>query len=274
MIGSNRLGTAGRLGNQMFQCGALLGIATKRGYDYMIPDHSQYTDYGCKFHHELQACFKMLDFEGKYGYIKTDKTFCISQYHFDPRVFTNCPDNVSLEGLYESEKYFKHIEDKIRRNYAFKDIIIEKCLGYGKDILKRDPVAIHIRRGDLLTTGHHLWKPLCTVDYYDRAIKKFNSDRYFMVFSDDVEWCKQQKIFQGTNVGFADEIHGIHQGHTDLCLMSMCKDFIIANSTFSWWGAWLSENKTKKVIAPATFFGPNAKGWNTKDQMPESWERI
>lgn len=274
MIGSNRLGLAGRLGNQMFQCAALLGIAAKRGFDYMIPDHSQYTDYGNKFHHELQACFKLPDFQGKYGYIKTDKTFCVEQYHFDQNAFTNCPDNVSLEGLYESEKYFKHIEDKIRKNYEFKDIITEKCLEYGKYIFRKNPVAIHIRRGDLLTPNHHLWKPLCTIDYYERAIKKFDSDRCFLVFSDDTEWCKQQKVFQAKNIGFAEPIKGIHQGHTDLCLLSMCSDFIIANSTFSWWGAWLCKNKTKKVFAPTTYFGPSAKHWNIKDQIPESWNRI
>ena len=272
MIGFNHLGQIGRLGNQMFQCAALLGIAAHRKYDYCIPDHSMYNNFGGYQHHELQGCFKMSEFEGKYEFVDGDIVE-LNQYHFCEELLEECPDNITLIGYFESEKYFKHVEDKIRKNYEFKDFIVEKCLEYGKYILKNEPVALNVRRGDFLLPHHLNRHPVCSLDYYKTALDKFES-RDVLIFSDDIEWCKSQEIFTNRNSFFVDTPDGIYKGHFDLCLMAMCNDFIMANSTFSWWGAWLSKNKNKKVIAPNKWFGPELQHNNTDDQMPDTWDRI
>ena len=125
MIGFNHLGQIGRLGNQMFQCAGLMGIAEYRGFDYCIPDHSLYNDYGGYHYHELQSCFKMKKFENKYGFVDGD-IVQLDQYHFCQELMDECPDNSTLIGYFESEKYFKHIENKVRENYEFLDFIVEK----------------------------------------------------------------------------------------------------------------------------------------------------
>jgi hypothetical protein len=272
MIGFNHLGQMGRLGNQMFQCAALLGISNKRGFDYCIPNHSMFNDYGGYRHHELQGCFKMKHFDGKYGLVDGDLVQ-LDQYHFCHELLYECPDNVTLIGYFESEKYFHHIEDKVRENYQFLDFIQEQCYNYGKDYLKDYPVGLVVRRGDFLSEHNKNRHKVCDIEYYEKSLKLFKG-RTILVFSDDITWCKKQEIFQDKNIFFVDKSLNIYKGHFDLCLLSMCQDFIIANSTFSWWGAWLSINKNKKVIAPRIWYGPELEHLIIKDQLPETWERI
>lgn len=272
MIGFNHLGQMGRLGNQMFQSAALIGIAEYRGYDYCIPDHSSNKNYGGYQQHELQGCFKLKHFENKYGYVDGNIVH-VHQYHFCQEIMDECPDNCTLVGHFESEKYFKHVESKIRENYQFLDFIIEKCYDYGKNYLTDDPVGLVVRRGDFLSEGNRNRHCVCDIEYYEKSLEKF-AGRTILIFSDDIPWCKSQNLFNQKNIIFVDESKGIYKGHFDLCLLSMCSDFIIANSTFSWWGAWLSSNKKKKVIAPQKWYGPELQHSILKDQLPDNWERI
>lgn len=270
MIGFNDLGRHGRLGNQMFQVAGLTGIAAYRGYDCCIPDHSGHREFGGYKYHDLQACFTMKHFEARYGFVEGD-TVRLDQYHFCPEFVEECPDNVSLLGHFESEKYFKHAENKVRENFEFLDCIKEQCFSFGRDFLGDTPVGVVVRRGDFLEEGMKRRHCLCSLDYYKEALGKFKG-RTIVVFSDDIPWCKEQSIFEDGI--FVDRSEGVFKGHFDLCLLSMCSDFIIANSTFAWWGAWLSQNKDKEVIAPKQWFGPDLQHLILKDQLPESWVRI
>ena len=103
--------------------------------------------------------------------------------------------------------------------------------------------------------------------YYEEALKQFDSDRQVIIFSDDTDWCKQQPLFE------SDRFLVCEGGgpYTDLYMMSMCTDFIIANSTFSWWGAWLIDNPDKTVIAPKKWFGSANKFHDTKDIYSDGW---
>ena len=123
MIGYNTLGTNGRLGNQIFQYASLRGIADKHGYDFCIPpeDHPTYADYA------LFLTFKM---EGVKTGLISGSTLSESGYEFDENLFNTFPDNVNLNGYYQTEKYFKHSEKNVRKDFTFKDDILEACKEY------------------------------------------------------------------------------------------------------------------------------------------------
>ena len=105
------------------------------------------------------------------------------------------------------------------------------------------------------------------LDYYESALKHFNDDRNVIIFSADPEWCKEQKLFEDDRFLVSEG----NDSYTDLCLMSLCSDFIIANSSFSWWGAWLSKGVDKVVCAPSIWFGPNNAHLDTSDIIPDEW---
>jgi hypothetical protein len=184
-------------------------------------------------------------------------------FHFDETLFTMCPDEISLAGFFQSEKYFKHIEDEIRADFSFKDEILEPC----KEMIGSvgESISLHVRRTDYLQNPNHTALDL---EYYQKALKHFNDTSTVVVFSDDPEWCKEQDIFSDDRFMISES----GDQYVDLCLMSLCKQHIIANSSFSWWGAWLSESDD--VVAPENWFGESNQDKDTKDLIPDRWTRI
>ena len=269
MIGFNELGRKGWLGNQMFQYASLRGIAANRGYDFAIPNHKEVIvdSLGNHLRIELFLPFKLTNLSEKNIAVSSDvKVIQERHFHFDEELFNNCPDNICLVGYLQTEKYFSHIRKTILEDFEFIDDIQNPCLEMMSDM--NSPIALHIRRGDFLinSLNHHN----LTLDYYQEAISQFDSDREVIIFSDDPDWCKEQEIFSGDRFLVSESSNS----YVDLCLMSMCSDFIIANSTFSWWGAWLSKNESKTVIAPSKWFGVNNLHHNLKDLFPETWKVI
>ncbi len=266
MIGFNNLGRMGRLANQMFQYASLKGIARHHGYDYMISYHSDFMDDGIGNMLRTEL-FDSFDLKVRTG-IYEAPTLAERHFHFDKELFDQCPDDVVLQGYFQTEKYFKHIEDEIRQDFTFKDAILNPCKEMMEDV--ENPIALHVRRTDYVTNSAN--HPPCTLDYYKKALSNFEAYRNVIVFSDDPAWCSQQELFSGNNFMISEN----EDNRLDLCLMSLCDDFIIANSTFSWWGAWLSANVDKQVIAPRQWFG--AEGYtkihDTKDVTPDGWTRI
>jgi len=268
MIGFNHLGRIGRLGNQMFQYAALRGIAENRGYNFCLPIHQNEIDDGIgnKLKTEIFLPFKMESINSlNIQFIDEDRPVVSeSGFEFDENLFNNCPDWVSLFGYFQSEKYFKHIESQIRDDFTFKDEILNPC----KEMISQidNPVALHIRRGDYLnnSNNHHN----LNLDYYKEALDHFDPDLCVIVFSDDPSWCKEQKLFSSDRFFVSED----NNQYIDLCLMSLCKYHIIANSTFSWWGAWLANSQ--KVIAPEKWFGPNNSHLNIKDLYLETWKLL
>ena len=277
MIGYNRLGTNGRLGNQMFQYAALRGIADNNNLEWCIPpeDTPNYANYG------LFDSFKLKNLN-HVGLIN-GPTHDEPGFEFDENIFNRCPDNVNIDGYRQSEKYFKHIEDSIREDFEFKDEIYESCNEFMSQF-NNNIVLLHIRRGDNI--GRPDWYPMPIVEHYEYLLEKhFSVNQPVLICSDDLDWVKEQKLFQGdrfylseTRVYYSKEVlNGAGQMEKslvpfyDLCLMSMCSDAIIANSSLSWWGAWLQRNPNKKVIAQSPWFGERLSFNNTKDLIPESW---
>ena len=131
-----------------------------------------------------------------------------------------------------------------------------------------NPISLHVRRTDYVEKSQD--HPPCSLDYYKEALTHFDDDRQVIIFTDDIPWCKSQEIFSGDRFLISETEDNVY----DLCLMSMCKSHIIANSSFSWWGAWLADSD--KVIAPKRWFGTTgytAKN-NTEDIVPDRWIKI
>ena len=253
MIGYNRLGINGRLCNQMFQYASLRGIAAKHGYDFCIPPRDRETydmaDY------ILMDGFK-LPHAKNIGYIPEDRPIHDEPSHdFDLELFENCPDNINLEGFRQSEKYFKHIEKEIREDFTFNDEIVQDCNEIMSEV--GDAIFIHIRRGDYVATPNH--HPVLPIEYYEEGLKRFDPDIPVLVFSDALDWVREQKLFDGDRFLVAEG----NVNYVDLCLMTLCSGHIIANSSFSWWGAWLSNSE--KVIAPKNWFSGHLEDQDTKD---------
>lgn len=260
MIGFNHLGRHGRLGNQMFQYAGLRGIAAKHGYEFCIPPSDfkdEWTD------HQLFEAFKLTGL--------TNIAMCPGPYvqeesfKFDKKLFEQMPDGHNVYGYLQTTKYFDHIEKEIREDFQFKNDIYNPC----KEMIDsvENPIALHVRRGDYLQNSDN--HPPCSQEYYDAALAKFDSDRMVIVFSDDPDWCKEQ---------FTEDRFLVSEGGdnlADLCMMSLCSDFIIANSSFSWWGSWLSENPNKRIIAPSKWFGTGyTSAHDTSDLYCNNWEII
>ena len=263
MIGFNALGHLGRLGNQMFQFASLKGIARNNGYEYCFPPskrENEWTD------HQLFDPFKLKKTTPlNVQYIDPERPIVEeSGFSFDEKLFNDCPDWVSLHGFFQSEKYFKHIEDEVREDFEFRDEILSsalKTISYWKH-----PVSLHIRRTDYLTNSNHT---NLQIEYYEKALSMFDSNQEVIIFSDDPNWCMENKLFE--NDRFMVSQTG--SNYMDLCLMSLCKQHIIANSSFSWWGAWLA--KSDRVIAPKGWFeGSNNSHLDTTDLIPQDWELI
>ena len=269
MIGFNALGRMGRFANQMFQYAALKGIARNTGVDFCIPYHEQPVDDGLG-NMVRSELFDSFDLKVNTGFLNNGHAPSVKErfFHFDEELFKLCPDHVSLIGYFQSEKYFKHIEDEIREDFTFKDDILNPC----KEMIASvdNPIALHVRRTDYITNSVN--HPPCTLDYYEAALKHFDDDRNVIVFSDDPAWCSEQGLFSDDRFMISENT----DNRVDLCLMTLCDDFIIANSSFSWWGAWLSSNKNKKVIAPSRWFGEEGytKNNDTKDLIPDGRTRI
>lgn len=283
-IGMNNLGKNGRLGNQMFQYAALVGIAKQCGYDFLIPDHSSATrfDYHnghstITEYHQLQHCFEMLHCGDRYGLIDGDEVELHDSHEFCEELFNECPNHITLNGYFQTEKYFKNAEKLIRLDFRFKEQIIEEVNSHFEEHFQNDSVSIVVRHfnPEFDYPGCEQSHRNLPFDYFQKGIELLGKDRTYIICSNNIELCKQQEIFKGDNFIFNEvSPKNCHKAHFDLCLISKCQDFIIANSTFSWWGAWLGTGKNKKVISPDPWYGPNLSHINVSDLYPESWVKI
>jgi hypothetical protein len=271
MIGFNYLGRLGRLGNQMFQYASLRGIAENRGFNYCFPFYEDAVNDGIgnMLRTELFDCFEMSSITNLNLQTIDPGRPVVHEgtFEFNEKLFNECPDWVSLYGFFQTEKYFKNVEDLIRKDFTFKKEILDPCqemMGvFYTDSVDPTIVSLHIRRTDyLINSCNHT--PL-GLDYYEKALSEFSDDASVIIFSDDSEWCKQQSLFSSDRFMVSEG----NSSYVDLCLMTLCSEHIIANSTFSWWGAWLAQSQ--KTIAPKKWFGLNNQHLNIVDLYSDSW---
>ena len=272
----------GRLGNQMFQLASAIGIANERGFGVGIPIENCTREIGngpidvktglpMNVKCDLLDCFNIPSkYLISFNELNPQYIYSEGDFKFNPEVLTLSP-NTDLSGYFQNEKYFKKYREEILKTFTFKDeysdeartFLFEKVHPLCGD---KDIVSIHVRRGDYtLYPNHH---PVCSDFYYQSSIGKFDSENHiFLVFSDDIEWCKEN--FVGDNFIFSDT----NNPYLDLAIMSLCDHHIIANSSFSWWGAWLNTSENKRVIAPSRWFGPSLPK-DTSEIYCEGWEII
>ena len=266
MITHNSIGYSGRLGNQMFQYAALKAVSLETGFKCFLPNNLAIKPDGAydftnntwlQYKLDLLNCFEITSpvLENNLTEIFQEKEFT-----FDPEIYS-INDNTSIEGYFQSYKYFEKYNKEIKNEFTFKPHILEKC----KNIMLQysNPVAIHVRRGDYVK---HPGFWTVTPEYIIDSLYHFSPgpNATYLIFSDDIEWCKE--VF-GDGFTF---IEGNNQ-YEDLCLMSLCKHNIISNSSFSWWAAWLNNNPKKITVAPSEWF-TDPKPLN--DLYPSNWIKI
>jgi len=219
----------------------------------------------------LDRLVSYLDMIGIHVYPNTyikEKSFC-----FDPRIL-RLPDGVYLHGYWQSEKYFIRISDIIRREFTVRFPFSKLDMALAHDIQSSESVTVHIRRGDYVANLHaNLLMGTCDLHYYYHCVECLTRKirrPHFFIFSDDPEWARANLSLPAPAT-YVDH-NGADTDYNDLRLMSLGKHHIIANSTFSWWGAWLCRNEEKIVFAPQKWF--NTIKSDIRDRIPDKWFAI
>lgn len=284
----------GGLGNQMFQYAMGKSLAEKHGTDLLLDirlfkNHEMHNGFeldrvfmhcaksaseddirallGWKYY---KLTMRILSFD-QFAFFR-GKNFYIEKgisYNQDIEIL---PRDCYLSGYWQSENYFKTIEHIIRSDFIFKQKLNDKNAESADQILSADSVSLHVRRGDYINNSDSVHSN-CTPGYYADAINYCNArlaDPVYFIFSDDIDWVRNNLEIKSRHF-FINHNRGENSFH-DMNLMSLCKHNIIANSSFSWWGAWLNSHGNKIVIAPEKWF--NSDMFFPNDIVPDTWVTI
>ncbi len=250
MITYLNLGKFGRLGNQMFEIAGTIGLAIRSGHKFGFPPWRNY-DHASRFH--------------------SDEDICVQDYFVNPlpavepgeyKIITlrwgywniTVPDRVTLQGHMQSELYFKKYANIIRHYFEMRPL--------SNLVIPDNAIAIHVRLGDYDNAYH----PRLGMEYYGRALRDFPMNSKWYIFSDTIS--EARKMF-GPNAEYVEGNHYM----TDFYIMRQFGNFIIGNSTFSWWAAWLSTRPGKIIYAPQNWFGPICKE-SPRDIYCDGWKMI
>lgn len=279
----------GGLGNQMFQY-ALYRVFIEMGQECKI-DISDFKNYKLHNGYELERVFHLKPLicndseknklsnsgsnflnrikrkiQGRKAteYIENSCLFDSSVLHQkEPKYF---------EGYWQSEKYFSSIEYILKKEFSFHEIEDLQNKSIQREIINSNSVSLHVRRGDYV--NNPLYDNICDSVYYCKAIRRLETELAnptYYIISNDIDWCKANlPEIQGRSVFI--EWNNTTNSYRDMQLMSLCKHNIIANSSFSWWGAWLNNNPNKIVIAPKKWFNDDSA--DCRDIVPEKWIRL
>ena len=206
--------------------------------------------------------------------IQSPSFFIEQKFSYDARI-EKITSNCFLSGYWQSPLYFKSVESLIRQEFTFPCMLSKENSIILKMIKNFNSISLHVRRTDYVNNVNHDIHGVCSIDYYMKAVSVISANvnyPVFFIFSDDIEWVKQNLkisfkcVFVSGNTG--------SNSYIDMQLMSFCKHNIIANSSFSWWGAWLNCNINKIVIAPQKWFEDKNINSQTSDLIPDTWIRI
>lgn len=285
----------GGLGNQMFQYAAGRALALERGIPLRL-DISGFANYGLHQGFELQRVFacpaeiagaqeikEILGWQSSLLMRRLLAKPAMSLFRHPGLVvephfhywqgIKEVPADSYLIGYWQSERYFRDAAQTIRDDFTFRIPMSSRNAALAEQIRQANAVSLHVRRGDyvknLKTAATH---GLCSLDYYRAAIR-YIAERAdhptFFVFSDDMPWVREHLNIEYPCI-YVDHNQGA-ESHNDMRLMSLCDHHIIANSSFSWWGAWLNPKADKMVVAPERWF---ANQTDVRDLLPPNWVRL
>lgn len=285
----------GGIGNQMFQYAMGLSASLRLGVDLKL-DLRFIEDYSLHNGYELRDAFGIctpeatdrdlrdaLGWRSNKNIIKllgrSKGLFTGGGLYFEKDAglsgeFSGIVKDGYYAGYWQSEKYFIDQEKKIRETFDFGDKLTDETRMLAKEICENKSVSIHVRRGDYITNpSAHKVHGICSLEYYKLAVRYMESkvvDPCFFIFSDDPDWAKNNLGFikNAVFVGFG----AYRRSYEDMFLMSRCGHNIIANSSFSWWGAWLNSSSSKIVVAPKEWFA--SRKLSSRNLVPSSWVRI
>lgn len=262
----------GGLGNQLFQYARARHSAEINKTNLKL-DLSEFETY--ELHRYSLSHFNIIESIATENDLRATNEFKERHFHFDAD-YKSIGDGVLLKGYWQSEKYFIDISDIIKNELQLNTAMSARGNEISMLIEDSNSVSLHIRRCDY-KQGSYSDQILdaLSIDYYIRAIKKLGAEEKnlkFFVFSDDPQWVKNNLKLE-CPVVYVDH-NTAETNYEDLYLMSLCKHNIIANSSFSWWGAWLNNNPAKKVYAPKRWFNSNVRNIDEKDVIPEAWIKV
>jgi hypothetical protein len=278
----------GGLGNQMFQYAAGRALAERLNTDLKL-DITYYQKNKLRKYKLNNFCIKeiiankeeMNQFYFKgikkvFSFLTNPQNILLTELSvtFFCKKFFEVKNNVFLIGYFQSEEYFKSIESFIRNEFQLKEKLNKQSVDELTKIENTNSVSIHIRRGDYINNPKvNEIHGVCSLNYYKNAImiiKEHVNKPHLFIFSDDIDWVKQNLIIDSpiSYINFNQE----ERDFEDIYLMSSCRHNIIANSSFSWWGAWLNKNKEKIIIAPKNWF--RTISMNSFPLIPNTWKSI
>lgn len=290
----------GGLGNQLFQYALARSVSLRLKTDFKLdinPFNTYYKirKYSLNRFNAKQQFAKDSDFFGFVWLIKQNKLFNTfykylrlksklmpfyypeKTFHFDPRVFSK--NGTYFDGFWQTEKYFKNIKPTIQKELTLVNPLSKESQYILEKIKISNAVSVHARRyvtnADKNFSNVSAIHGTCSMDYYKKAMDYIMSREktpHFFIFSDNYEWVVEN--FKSLPYPITYVKNDDEKDCEDLVLMSNCKHNIIANSSFSWWGAWLNQNPKKIVIAPSRWFNNVKASINTKDIIPESWIKM
>lgn len=226
---------SGRLGNNLFMIANAYAIGLEYNKQVVVA-RSQLRYEGNDYSKNI---FSKIDFIEHF----------IDGDNINPKVPSDYKPNI-YSGYFQSEKYFKKYSESIKSIFGPPLDFVNRVLSEIPILSEEKITAINIRRGDyLIYSDYH---PVITPEYCYKASEKIETNHY-LIISDDIEWCRNNLKFENSTF-----LEG-YKPHEQLWIMSLCRNFIISNSSFSWWGSYLSRNKNKIVVAPKTWFGPRHK---------------
>ena len=283
---------AGGLANKMFHCAFALALS-ERGFDVYIDSKSQEAEFehdklelsrifpffelkempAGMYKHHVQAGIKGKLFR-RLPLLSGERYYISHSHRYDPNFIEKIKSDGYIIGFFQNERYFKDC-DHLRENLKFAPIEGKQNILLAQELMEENSVSLHVRKGD----GYSTWaefRGTCPLEYYQRAvnyIRARHADAKFYVFTDSVEWVREnlnwleyKMVDWNPCVGWGN--------HFDMQLMSLCKHNIIANSTYSWWGAWLNRNPDKMVIAPANWFNLKSRVKEQSDIVPHNWIKL